>query len=271
MSIDRVLVKKVAGLEKETRGSRRVEVQKWNQHAFSHAISTMLMIPVLRGLWPCGPAGVSGELIDVQGLGNHLTLNGNPQFDYDGIIPYVAYDGTGDYHSITDAASSNAFDIVATAAAEPWVNDNGLTCWAWLYPEETSTLEDIITKWVGAGTRSYRLRIDASDQFTFTISDDGTNSDTATSAAVSVNNWYFVVGRFDPSTNVDIIVNGTEVNQATARASVFNSTSAFTIGARSGGANHYQGRVSLAGIAAAYLSDTLCDLMFYQTRALFGV
>jgi hypothetical protein len=46
-----------------------------------------------------------------------------------------------------------------------------------------------------------------------------------------------VVGRFDPSTNVEIIVNNTLTQTVTARASIFDSTADFYIGARSTGAN----------------------------------
>jgi hypothetical protein len=231
----------------------------------------MMLMPGLVALYPCGPVGVAGQLQDLQSNGNHLTLHGNPTFEYDGLIPYVAYDGTGDYHDITDAASSNAFDILGTAAAEPWIGTNGLSCWGWFYPEETSTAEQLLGKWTVAGSRSYRLLIDASDQFQFQVSDDGTNSDTATSAAVTVPGWYFVMGRFDPGATVEIIVNGTEVTQATARAAAFNSAADFAIGASGTGGAPYEGRVSLGGVSAAYLSDDLYNLMYQQTRALYGV
>jgi len=238
-------------------------------HPAARAVSLMQAVPALRGLWPCGPCGASGELVDVQGLGNHLSVSGSPRFDYSGIIPNVRYDGTGDYHSISDAASSNAFDITGTDTYTA-TTKRGLTCWSWIYPEETGTLEYVIYKWGAAGDRAYRLYLDASDQFDFSISDDGTNNDTATSAAVSMDAWYFVVGRFEPSTTVDVIVNDTEVNQATARASIFDGSSAFTIGASSAGSSEFQGRVAFAGIAAAYLSDGWCSLLYQQTRGLFG-
>jgi len=235
-------------------------------HPMARAVSLMQMRAGLRGLWPCAPAGVSGELIDLQGLGNHLTLHGNPQFDST-LTPFVQLDGTGDYFDITDAASSNAFDITGT---ETFIVSNGIACWAWVIPGETGTVEYVISKWGAAASRAYRLYLDASDQFNFEISDDGTNSDVATSAAITIGEAYFVVGRFEPSSNVEIIVNGVTVAQATARASIFNTATDFAIGADGAGGSPFEGELSLAGVAAAYPSDSWCDLMYQQTRDLFG-
>ncbi|GAG12488.1 unnamed protein product, partial [marine sediment metagenome] len=47
-------------------------------------ISSYLALPGLRGFWPMSSvgviAGIFGEAIDLQGLGNHLTRNGDPEF-----------------------------------------------------------------------------------------------------------------------------------------------------------------------------------------------
>lgn len=238
--------------------------------AWRVAISAFLAVPGVRAFYPMSAVGVAGEAQDLQSLGNHLTRNGDPQFNFDALVPYCQYDGTGDYHDITDAGSGNAFDILGTETViEAAVR--GLTLGCWVRPEETSTLEGIIAKWGGAGSRAYRLYLDASDQFNFEVSDDGTNSDVATSAAVAMDAWYFVAGRFTPSSFVDVFVNGVEVNQATARASAFNTGSNFTIGALSGGASELQGRVSMGFITPMALSDAIINSLFWQTCAMCGV
>lgn len=233
-------------------------------------ISPTLSLPALRGLWTLAGVGVAGEALDISGLGNHLTLQGNPLFTYANLAPIVVYDGAGDYHDITDAASANAFDILGT---EPFVQtaERGLTWGVWCYPEETSTLEYLSGKWGAAAARSYILYLDASDQFNAEVSDDGTNTDVATSAAITVNAWYHVVGRFEPGASVDVFVNGTETNQASARAAVFNSASDFAIGARGDGTNPFQGYLSLAWICASYLSDAIITAHYQNTRAAYGV
>lgn len=238
--------------------------------AWKSAVASCLALPGLRGFWPMSAVGVSGQAIDLQGLGNHLTLNGNPQFSYENLIPYCQYDGTGDYHDITDAASGNAFDILGT---EVFVEtaERGLTIATWVYPEETGTLETFMGKWGAAGARAFRLYLDAADQFNFEISDDGTNSDVAISVAVTMNAWYRVVGRFRPGTFVDIFVNGVEVNQATARAAIFNTATNFEVGARAGGTEPFQGRISLAPISVMQLSTSIITADYQQQRAMFNV
>lgn len=236
------------------------------------AAASFMALPALRGFWPMSGIGVSGQAIDMQGLGNHLTRNGDPEFGYDNLAPYCEYDGTGDYHSITDAASSNAFDILGTESYIKYAY-RGLTCGAWVYPTETGTVEDIMSKSGAVGAISYRIYIDAADQWSFTISDDGTNETIATYATAipTFNSWYFVVGRFIPSASVDIFVNGVETNQPTARASIFNSSADFMIAAYSIVISEFAGRISFPFICAAQLSNSIIKALFEQTKAMFGV
>jgi hypothetical protein len=183
-------------------------------------------------------------------------------------------DGTGDYFSITDAASGNDFDVLGTetyiAAAV-----RGLTVLGWFYPKETSTLEHLMTKWGVAGSRAYRLQFTAGDVFAMQFSDDGTNSDTASSAAVAMDAWYFVAGRVRPSNFVDVFVGSSaglvETNQATARASIFNTATDFEVGARAGGTAEFEGRVALCAVCAAQLSNAIISSVFQQTRAALAV
>ena len=232
-------------------------------------ISPFLALPGLRAFYPMSAVGTAGEARDLGGSGAtyDLTLNGNPRFNYSGLVPHCDYDGTGDYHSFVDDAN---FDIRGTEAYVI-AAVRGLTWGGWFYPEETGTTEGLITKWGAAAQRAYQIQLTAADQFAALISDDGTNSDTATSAAVAMDAWYCVIGRFIPGAFVDIFVNGVETNQVTARASVFNSNADFVIGARTGGAIPFQGRISLSFICAEQLSDAILSSLFQQTRAAFGV
>ena len=91
---------------------------------------------------------------------------------------------------------------------------------------------------------------------------------------MTASNWYFVVGRFNPSTSLDIIVNGTKVsNVAGIPATLFNSTANFIVMAYNNGlaATRNDGKTSLCFLCAAYLDDVVVDALFAQTRALFGV
>jgi len=231
-------------------------------------ISCFMALPMLRGFWPMAPIDSGGDCYDQSGHGHVLSYNGNPTYNYTtNLVPYIDLDGTGDYLTRTDEAD---LDITGT---ETYVDSavRGLTWGLWCYPEETGTAEYIFSKFGAVGNYSYLLWIRTTDDFRANISDDGTNMDIATSAVVSMDAWYFVVGRFDPSNFVELYVNGTWYQGATARASVFNSNADLVIGAGSGGVSPFNGLATLAFLCAADLSDAIIDNLFQQTRGLFGV
>lgn len=233
--------------------------------AWKAACSAMLSLPGLRLFAPMSSFDENGDAFDLSGQGRTLSYNGNPTYNYDGLAPYIAFDGTGDYLS---RATEAGLDILGTEAYVA-AGVRGLTLGGWFYPEEIGTLEHIFSKWGAALQRSYRLALTVPNQFNFRISDDGTNFDSAISAAVSMNSWYFVVGRFDPAVEVSVWVNEVEAVQATVRAGVFNSNAALAIGAQPGGASPFQGRTSLCFLCAALHSDALVRALFAATRGLF--
>jgi hypothetical protein len=234
-------------------------------------VGPLLALPMLRGAW-IASVDSGGDWYDVSGHGHHLTYNGDPTHAYDGVAPYWDYDGTGDYHHRPDEADLDISGTETYVAAAY----RGLTWGGWFYPEETGTIEDLFSKWsAAAGQYSYRLYLDASDQINARFSDDGTNSDVATSSVVSMNAWYFVVGRVDPSATVAVFVGsptGLEATgQATARASVFNSTSDLCIAARHGGTAPFNGRAACCFLCAASLTTGIISSVFNQTKGAFRV
>jgi hypothetical protein len=236
-------------------------------------VSPLLALPAVRGVW-VGSVASGGDWHDISGHGNHLSYQGNLEHTYSGVVPNWKLDGTGDYFSITDAASGNDFDVLGTEAYIA-AAARGLTVMLWCYVEETGTLENLIAKWGAAGSRAYRLFLNATDQFVMRFSDDGTNSDGATSSAVTMDAWYFVAGRVDPGSSVDVFVGSStgleETNQATARASIRNTATDLNVGARAGGTEPFQGRVALCAVCAAQLSNSIISSVFEQTRAAFRI
>jgi hypothetical protein len=236
-----------------------------------HLAARFLDLAMLRGLW-VGSVDSGGDWYDVSGHGHTMSYNGNPQHAYDGLIPYWDYDGTGDYHSRTDEAD---LDISGT---ETYVVPayRGLTWGGWFYPTETGTTEDLFSKWsAAAGQYSYRLYLDTSDQINARFSDDGTNSDVATSSAVAMNAWYFVVGRVRPSAFVDVYVGSAAsglvlTSQATARALIWNSSSDLCIAARHGGAGPFDGRAACCSLCAIALSTAHIKVLYHMTKRAFG-
>lgn len=230
-------------------------------------ISPFLALPGLRGFWPMSAFQSNGDCFDQSGNGRLLTYNGNPTYNYDGVAPYLELDGTGDYLIRADEAGLDISGTETFVAAAV----RGLTWGGWFYPGRSGVFERVFGKWGAAGSRSYDIWFTGADLFSSHISDDGTNTADDAAAVVAINNWYFVIGRFNPSTTLETFVNGIWTSTVTARASVFNSGTSLAIGASGLGGNVFLGRLSLCFLCAAYLSDAIISSLFQQTRAAFGV
>lgn len=104
--------------------------------------------------------------------------------------------------------------------------------------------------------RSYSFQQNAdATTFRFLTSSDGAGSTGITTSSFGSDVWRFVVCTYDPSTRMEVWINGaSDVNTTTSvPASVFNSTASFTV---SGGAN------------AATNFNGACDSVFFIPRLL---
>jgi len=234
----------------------------------------ILRLTGLRGYWPMSAFDDAGNAADLAGFDaavTELTYNGNPTYSYDGLAPYIRFDGVGDYLSHIDAAH---YDILGT---EAFVGVPGLTLGGWFYIEDDANAQGLITKWGAAVHRSYYLWADpsaAGDPATFQITDDGTNWDDVSLAGCTIDAWHFVAGRYDDSdagAELKVWVDGDSDTAATARDSIFDSDAAFMIGAREGPITYLTGRASHCWLCAAALSDECIHAIFQQQRSLFGV
>ena len=249
------------------------EYQAWNA-----AISAGLALPALRAFWPMSSVdyAAASQARDVAGGGYHLTNNNSADFRYRGLVPCVDLFGTNEYLSRADGGATNWADITG---AETYIlgAQQGLTMGGWFWFDDSpppAAAEYLMAKRSGAaGNYSYWLvRGSTSGYGRFWISDDGTNTSSVTSTDVlDDGQWWFIAGRFDPGSAVDIFVNGTWDTAVTARASLYDGTAAFTIGSHGGGGGYLDGNASLCWLCAAYLSDAIVGAFYAQTRALFGV
>jgi hypothetical protein len=231
-------------------------------------IPHFLALPGLRGCWPMSAYDASGNAFDQSSNGRTLTYNGNPTYNYDNLAPYLDFDGTGDYLTRTDEAG---LDILGT---ESYVANPGLTLggWFWFDVAVGGGAEGMITKHDTASARSYRLfRAATSSVIRFAISSNGSSDTTVSGDLLDQNQWYFVVGRYTPSTEVAVFLNdGKTTNITSIPASIFNSATDLNIGAHNG-AFRMTGRASLCFLCAAALSDAIIGNLFQQSRVLFGV
>ena len=225
----------------------------------------------LREYWSMGRCG--NNVARVQGSNdNELSQNGTPTMAHDGLVPYVNLTGASHlFHA--DAA---VFDILGTEAFTA-AGSRGLTLGGWFWLDAVAANYGLVSKWTAAGNdMAYLLYFNqAVPNFEFQTSNTGAaiaTTVTSTAYTVAIDGWYFVVGRFNPSTSTDIHVNGVwDYNAVAAPAALFNSASELQVGSYDAGANELPGRVSSVFICAAQLTDQVINNAFQATRGLYGV
>jgi len=238
------------------------------------AASVYLVLPGLRGFWPMSSMGAGGSAYDLSGATRTLTYAGSCHYEYDGLIPYLRFDGVGDYVYRTDEGN---LDILGT---EGYVKSGqqGLTLGGWFWPDDITNAQGLISKWGAAGNKSYLLYLRgdvAGDPVYMYICDDGTNFDSVSSASgVSIDTWHFMAGRYndaDTGEELAVWINEEKTTGATSRNSIFNSTAPFNISGTNSGSSLFHGRASMCFLCAMALSDEIVDYIFQSTRSLFGV
>ncbi len=238
-------------------------------------ISPYLALTGLRGFWPMSAIESNGDAFDQSGNGRLLTYNGNPTYNFDGLVPYIDLDGTGDFLSRADEAGLDILGTETYVAA----GIRGLTCGGWFFPGDAATNQGLVTKRSGpVGNYSWDLNLRgdvAGDPPTFWTSDDGTNFTTVTSTVgYVVSAWHFIVARFndaDTGAELAIWVNNTKTTAASARNAIFNGNAALALGAISTGALPYTGRIGPGFLCAAAVSDVIIGSLFESTKAAYRV
>jgi len=233
------------------------------------AIDPMMRLPGIRGIWPMAACDSSGNAQDCSGHEHHLTYNGNPVYGYDGLAPYIAFDGTGDYLDRGDEAD---LDITGTetyveAAAQ------GLTMGGWFYLTETATNEGLISKYNIPGNNGYIIqKLAAGPDVVRMIVDNGALV-TSGILDITLDTWNHIVGKFAPSAELYVYVDSVQSdNGAGIPAAIGNNAIAFEISGYNNGISQLlTGRASLCFLCAAALSDTCIQSLFQQQRSLFGV
>lgn len=237
---------------------------------WDRVISLFQTIPGLVGFWPMSSVELStGDAYDLSGQGRTLLYNGNPVYRlHNDLVPYLDFDGTGD---ILTRADETDLDILGT---ETIYANPGLTIGGWFWSDSIATQMALTGKFLAAGDeRSYLLQF-VSGGANFGVSSLGTAATvvTVSSAALATGAWYFVVGRFTPSVELAVFVNGVKViNTFSIPASIFNSAAGFTIGGAAGSLLLLDGRASLCFLSANALPDSFIDRLFRTTKTAFGV
>jgi hypothetical protein len=236
--------------------------------AWGNTVSAFLSLSALRGLWTLGSVDESGNAYDLSGQGRTLSYFGNPLYDYYGLAPFIELDGAGDYLARGDEAG---LDIIGT---ESYIANPGLSLGGWFYFDSIANREGLMTKaGATAALTAYSLehRGDlAGSPVRFTAISGATGYNATSSAATSIDTWYFTVGRFVPGVSVDVYLNGAKDSLvAGVPASLNNVAAQFQIGAR-GATGLLDGRASLCFLCASALSDGVIRALYHTSRALFS-
>ena len=226
----------------------------------SGVISDFLMMKRLYGLWTlgaCNPAGTS--FYDISGTGATLTATTVSSSSLDDRIPYAYFDGSTDYLYRADTYG----DITGE-----------MTIGCWVYVSDASAARMLMTKYSGTTNWAYRLFYSqASNVFGFSVSGTGAAwISVYSTVAFAASTWYFVVGKYTPSTSLDVYVNGTITSNTTSiPASIYNSSANFAIGGDSAGATPHLGRISLAFLSWRALTDADINYYYQKSRPIYGV
>jgi hypothetical protein len=245
--------------------------------AWKSAVSAFLALPALRAFWPMSSVDytAANRGIDLSGQGNHLTDNNTVEFGYDSLAPYVHCTATNtEFLSRADGGAANWADITGTEV-EVLSAYRGLTMGSWVYFDGApGVTQYTMSKCSGGGaaTTAYSLHRRVGGTMRFTIGDGIVNLTVSSTSVTAAATWYFVVGRFIPSTAIRIFLNSeTDDVVAAVPAAIQDIGANFYIGQRGDASSYFDGRVSMAFLCAAQLSDAIIFSLFEQTRAMYGV
>lgn len=193
------------------------------------------------------------RILDISSAKNLLHEGVADQGSY-GVVPYVSYNGSTNY---------------SHRPAGPLKGINGFTAGGWFQMTSSDFLMGV---WQTAANQVWRLFVNGSIP-TFYVSSTGANSFSVASSTIVAGEWYSVVARYTPSTDISIWLNGVKAtNTSSIPASLFNSTSAeFTIGADHAAASKLTGKASMCWVSSEPLPDDHISLLYLMSRSIYSV
>lgn len=182
-------------------------------------------LPGLAGYYPMGMTNSTGGAVNHTGGDNPLTQVGTVPAAFDG----NAYRHLG--NGINYLSSTGAYGLTGT---ETWITASlrGLTLGAW-FMIDTSPSGDsgLMSRDAPTTERGYALTWTLADKANFRMSGNGASVFAATSPPNALAVWHFIVGRFIPSTEVAVFIDGDKsTNTSAIPVSCNVSTQAFEIG-----------------------------------------
>lgn len=233
--------------------------QRRREPNFAAGMSSVgTMTPNILGFWPFSSADQI-SVADISGQGRIMAILGGFSLTQVSarLAQYGTFDGVNGYLKRPSEPETAMTDALSVGA---WVNFGA-----------SGADQGIIGKWYTTGNqRGWRIYRSAANAIVFEVSADGTATTSVTSAVVAGSAWTFVSGVYLPSTSIKVGIGRTKVSNTTAiPASIFASVEALEFG-RTNRSNYMTGDMALAFLANSS-SDSMVDVIYEQTRDLFGV
>lgn len=212
-------------------------------------------LPGLVGYWPMGMRA-AGNVIEHSGSGFNLSQTGTCPTGYDGNSFTHLGDGTNYVW--------NSSVQLGLTGLETWIDSalRGLTIGGWFAIDDfPSNQGGLITKFGAITEYGYALYVNAAEDVTFSVSSNGSALFQVVSQVVGLGQWYFLVGRYTPATEIAVFANGVKTANTTAiPVSINASAQNLEVGrylAQDSRIQHARARDVF--ICAAALSDELID------------
>ncbi len=214
-----------------------------------------IRLPGLLAYWPMGIRGENGPVVEHGGQGTPLIETGSCPVGYDG----DAYTHLGDGVNYLDAIGFGGL-----SGTETFVDStlNGFTIGGWFWPDVAATgTHGLVTKDAASPQRGYAVTFQLPGKCAARVTGNGITVVSVISGAVAINAWHFVVGRYIPSVEVSILVDGTKTTNTTSvPASQFTSSANFEVGRDfSLDARIFHGRARDVFVCQAQISDEILE------------
>lgn len=217
-----------------------------------------IRLPGLEQYYPGGIRTPSGQLADHAKGGAHVNQVGAVPTGFDGDA-YVHLGNGVNYFTVLNVGSITGTETYISSSIRGFT----VGCWIMVDTTPPSAAHGIISRDGVAPQRGHLLTWDNLDQPRFAMSGTGAAIVSAVAPPSTTGVWHFIVGRFTPSTEVAVFVDGDKtVNTTAIPSSMFVSSQNFEVGRRgnSDGAIIHAKMRDMFICAAALEDDIIADL-----------
>lgn len=215
----------------------------------------LVRLPGLQAYFPMGIRFANGSVVGHAGAGASLVQTGVCPVGYDGDSFAGLGNGTNYLYTSSGLGITGLETFIEAAL-------RGLTICGWFKVDVSPTsTSGLISKDGLAPQRGYNLTVTSANTVQFVISGNGTALDTVQGLDAEVGQWMFVAGRFIPSTEIAVFVNGSKaVVTASIPSSINVSTQNFEVGrSQNGNSRIITGKARDVVVCSASLSDDLIE------------